>query len=144
MPCLSVYATADEYAGFFCMGTLTAAEEAQIDVALQLVASDISAALAATNSCDCTWDDWATQLFAKISIIEAAVFHRCPCGRVKLSDATRQNWLVWATQLLEKIRAQEIPVCAGATAKDFPWGGWISTAWTEWSAAEILRRLTIT
>lgn len=143
MPCLSTYSTPASYEAFWCLETFTAAQIAQVTITLELVASNVNAMLAATGSCSCTWADWVAAFLSKLSIIEAAIVHKCHCGRARLTDADRAMYLNWLNTTYENIRSGKIVVCQGATAIDYPAGGWAEHAWTEWNAARILEKLNV-
>jgi len=99
MACDSSYATPQQFFDFFQMSCSSADEESQAQIYLDLVASDIHAALAATGACDCTFALWANGYLAKINIIEAAVLFQQPCGP-ELSEEMKKAYLEWVTREL--------------------------------------------
>jgi hypothetical protein len=117
---------------------LTGTEQASIELYLAITAADISAALAATNSCSCTWQSWVWDWLAKLNIIEAAAFYSCPCGNTRLSDEQKQNLLVWATAQLEELRNGNIAVCSGDSGKTYPAIAVAEINHTMWSELEII------
>ena len=60
---------------------VTTIERGQIELALDIAASDVHAALAATGQCDCTWASWAANFVSKLNIIDAAAYYQCRCGQ---------------------------------------------------------------
>ena len=143
MPCLPSYSDAESYAAVGGVEDFTAAQEAQVTITLTLVASNVNAMLAATGSCACTWADWVAAFLAKLSIIEAAIVHKCHCGRARLTDPDRAMYLNWLNTTYENLRSGKLVVCQNATAVDYPAGGWAEHAWTEWNAARLLEKLNV-
>lgn len=117
---------------------LNSAEKAAIELYLDITASDIHAALAATASCDCTLASWAEAYLQKLNIIEAGVFHTCPCAEPSISDQDRATYLTWIDAQLELIRTGKIAVCQGETGSEYPAGGAIELGLTEWNSAQIV------
>ena len=91
MSCTGAYATFQQYADFFCIDCTDSDSEQQIESYLELAASDIHVALAATGACDCTLAPWALTYLAKLNIIDAAAYYQCPtpCSSPRLSDEMR-------------------------------------------------------
>lgn len=120
------------------ISTLDATQLATIEHYLNITAVDITIALRSVAACDCTWwtefSDWAK----KINIVEAALFHKCPCAAPTINDAQMQILIQWADQQLERIRTMEFDPCDGHTGKDFPVTGWAEQASTEFAAADII------
>ena len=139
MACEGRYATAQEYADFFCIGTsLSATERSQIESVLDLSAGDIHAARQAVGACDCTVSAGVAMLLAKLNIILAGVFRNCPCAPNNLTDAQSQFYLTWATERLIAISSGRWELCEGETGSDFPAVGWAEHAGTEFSRAETI------
>jgi len=141
MACTGAYATADDFADFWCLATtLTAEEEAAIDVFLALAAADIHAALAASGACDCTLASWATPFLKKLNVIDAAVIHNCPCGSAsnRWSDAVKMGMLTWISTQLDHLRTGALEVCDGETGIDFPYVDTIERNLTPWNEAQII------
>jgi len=113
-------------------------DQAQIETYLQIAASDIHAAMAATGACDCSLAAWATEYLRKLNVIDAAVIHACPCGRAQISDDMKGTWLEWLDRQFELLRTGAIDVCDGATGADFPAIGWAQQSVTEFAAARII------
>ncbi len=116
---------------------LTGKQIALLEHQLAVVAGNIHAALAATGACDCTLADWALDYLAKLNIIEAAAFHRCPCDR-KLSNEDKAAYLEWMNEQLRMIRDNEIELCAGHTAKGWPAVAWAEQGVTAFNEARII------
>lgn len=117
---------------------LTSMEAATAELYLDIAASDIHAAMAASGACDCNLASWAFSFLAKLNIIEAAVMYNCPCGQPKFSDEAKRMWLDWASTQLEAIRDGRIELCAGATGSEFPAIGWAEQGVTEFAQVKIL------
>ena len=117
---------------------ITTMERGQIEGALDIAASDVMAALAATGQCDCTWAAWGATLAAKLNIIDAASYYQGKCGSPRFTDAQRQNYLIWMGQQLDMIMMGKIDLCAGATGSTFPAVGWAQQASTPFATADII------
>lgn len=117
---------------------VTTIEEGQIELALDIAASDIHAALAASAQCDCTGASWANNLAKKLNIIDAASYYQGKCGMPKFTNEQRSGYLAWMSQQLEMIMMSRIDLCAGATGADFPAYGVAEQVTTEFARAEII------
>ena len=139
MACAGAYASAAEYAAFWCVGDLPLSDDetAMIDTYLGIAASDVHASLAAAGMCDCTLADWATPYLKKLNLIDAAIFHRCPCGRPELTDAQKTAYLFWINEQLTLIRESKMDLCAGETGASFPAQAWGRQGLTAWATAEL-------
>jgi len=136
--CVGRYATAQQYADFFCIGTLSATETAAVESALDLASGDIHVARQSVDACDCTISAGVAMLLARLNIILAGVFRNCPCAPVGLTDAQSQYYLTWATERLIAISSGRWELCEGETGSDFPAVGWAEHAGTEFSRAETI------
>jgi len=140
MACSGRYATAEQFAEYWCNDPmLTLEEQVVIEATLDRTAGAIHAARAATGGCDCTLASWAAEHLRFLNIIMAAVFHKCPCARVNLTDAEKASWLQYAQGELLAIRKGELELCDGYTAADFPALADAERTWTPWRAEEIVR-----
>ena len=117
---------------------ITAAERSTIEHYLNIAASDIHAAMAASGACDCTLASWATGLLEKLNIIDAAAYYTCSCGAPSMSDERKASLLDWMSQQLLMIRRGEIELCHGATGSDFPAIGWAEQSLTDFATAQII------
>jgi hypothetical protein len=108
MACDSTFATARDYATLICTSTLDIQKEAKINFQLNITAGAIHAAMSASDQCDCTLATWATNFLKKLNIIDAASYYVCPCAAPPITDAQRQNWLIWMNEQLTAIRKGEI------------------------------------
>lgn len=117
---------------------ITANEIATIEMYLDIAASDIHAALAASGACDCHLASWAANFLAKLNIIDAVAYYRCPCAKPDISDDARAAYLEWMNLQLDNIRTQKLELCGGATGTEFPAIDWASQSKTEFAAAEII------
>jgi len=111
---------------------------ATIERYLAIASGDIHAARAASGGCACTLASWAAEHLRKLCVVEAAVFHNCPCGNARLSDAMKQTYLRWVTDELANIRMGKIELCEGETGSEFPAVGWIEMGWSPWSQGQIV------
>lgn len=133
------WAEAQDFSDFWCLGyALGAEEQAAIETFLDLVATDIAAALAQSGMCDCTLASWARDYLKKLNIIEAAAFYQCPCANPKLTDDMRGRLIDWTSLQLDAIRTMKVDVCQGATGADYPAIGWAEMGLTEWNEAKII------
>ena len=117
---------------------ITAAERSTIEHYLNVAASDIHAALAASGACDCTLAGWAAGFLEKLNVIDAAAYYACPCGQPSMSDERKAGLLEWMNVQLRMIRAGELELCHGATGADFPAVGWAEQSLTDFAAAQII------
>lgn len=116
---------------------LTTIERSTIEIAMDLAAGDIFAALGAVGACDCTFADWAATMLAKINIIDAGAYYHGQCGSPKFTDAMRRDYLEFAQDFLNQIRDGEVELCANATGKKFPAMGIARSASTTFDAARM-------
>jgi len=141
MGCTARYATAQEFANFWCREPMCDEDKVKIEQFLDIAAADIHVALAATGMCDCTLASWATVFLKKINIIDAEVLQHClsRCGRTsEMGTAMRQMWLEWVTSQLEAIRMGKLELCAGHTSSDFPSMGWAEQGHSDFQKAQII------
>jgi len=117
---------------------VTTIERGQIELALDIAASDIHAALAATGQCDCTWASWADNFVAKLNIIDAASYYQGKCGTPKFTDDQRGRYLTWMSDQLNMLMLGRMDLCQGATGSDFPVVGWAEQGVTEFARADII------
>ena len=117
---------------------ITAAERSTIEHYLNIAASDIHAAMAASGACDCVLASWATGYLEKLNIIDAAAYYTCPCGAPSMSDERKGALLDWMSQQLLNIRTGAIELCHGHTGSDFPAIGWAEQSLTDFNAANII------
>jgi len=120
MACTGVaYASAAEYREFWRVDTWDqldpaklAAVDAEIDLALEITASNIDVALAAVDACSCTLPIWANNFLKKLNIIEAAALPKIACGPTLDTDM-RQIYLDWVNDWLTKIMDGTVDICGG-------------------------------
>lgn len=117
---------------------LGANQVATIERFLDIAASDIHVALAASGACDCALAGWANEYLKKLNVIDAAIYHKCPCGSAKLTDNERSAFLRWISEQLKALRKGELEVCQGATGADFPAVGWAEQSLTDRNTAQII------
>lgn len=120
---------------------MTAAEVATMEHHLDIAASDISAAMAASGQCDCALSAWATAplrgMLRKLNVIEAMVIYNCPCGSPAMKEERWPMWHDWINSTLVKIQDNVLELCQGETGSTFPAIGWAERNLTPWSGAEI-------
>ncbi len=136
MSCTGTYATALEFFSFWgrdCPGNEAALEAESF---LEITASDIHAALAASGACDCTLASWATVFLKKLNIIDAAVLYVNSC--IQLTDEQRKMFLDWISTQLSNIRNGTLELCSGETGSEYPAIGWAEQSVTEFAAAQIV------
>jgi hypothetical protein len=117
--------------------TLSADEASSIQLYLDITAADVYAAIASSGACDCTWTTWGTALVKKLNIIEAAVFHACPCGEPNLTNDQKTAYMEFVNEQLQKIIDGEIDICGG-TGSQFPALDWATQATTDFSKAQVI------
>lgn len=137
MGCPEFYATANDFATFFCE-TVSAEEEAQLNSTLRLAATRISMARQAQGACDCTLSATSIDYLKYLNCILAIVFYNCKCSNLNVTQEMRAMYLDAATKDLELIRTGKLELCAGETGSDFPWTGWAEQGWTEANQAQII------
>ena len=130
----ATWTNGDEYQ----IANMTGAERVTIENFLRIAASDINAALRATGACDCSLAADALVYLAKLNIIDAAIWHNCPCGRPDLSEEQRRSFLDWINRELDNLRTGAIDLCSGYTGREWPAIATAEMAWTDWRAAEIM------
>lgn len=117
---------------------ITAAQRSTIEHYLDVTAGDIHAARAASGGCDCTLAGWAHEHLEKLNIIEAGIFHECPCGDPKITDEQRRLYQEFITDQLAQIRDGRIELCEGETGSEYPAVGWAEQTVTEFNQALII------
>jgi hypothetical protein len=123
----------DEYRSAF----LTAAERADINHRLEVVAGDIHAVLMAVNACDCDLSAGGAAYLAALNILMARLFYDCPCSP-DLSDSDRDLYSSIVENRLNAIRIGDVDICSGATGSAWPSVGFAQKSWTEFSSAGII------
>ena len=138
MACTGQYATAQEFADFWCLlaDLSDPAVVAELNNVLTISAADIHAPLSAVGSCSCATPAWSLALLKKLNIIEAAVMYRCACGP-SLPVEEKRLWLEWLTKQFEDIRTGKIDLC-GLTGSEFPAFGVAERNLTPENAARII------
>lgn len=123
----------------YLIATLDAQQRAVVELNLNLAATDINAALAASGACDCPFSSHGAEFLKRLNVIIAAAFYGCSCGRpAQASAENRARWQEWAQLQLEMLRDGRLEMCAGETGADFPALGWAEQAWNEFAAAGIV------
>lgn len=117
---------------------LSGQEIAAIESMLDIAATDMHSALAASGACDCNFASWAEAYLAKLNIIDAMAFYNCTCGTNKLTDDMRNSYRTWVDAQLELIRTGKLELCSGETGSDFPYVTWAEQSATPFAAADII------
>lgn len=138
MSCSGAFADAQDYAAMWCITVDDPEEEATVNAYLEIAASDIHAALAAVGACDCTLAGWAVGYLKKLNVIDAAIYHSCPCATPRISDERRESLLNWMNLQLDNIRTGKVELCASATGSEYPVIGWAEIAHTPWAQLEVI------
>jgi len=121
----------------YLLVTITGAERTTIENYLDISASDIWVALAAVDACSCSVASWATGYLEKLNIVDALIFHRCPCGRPQMELDERKMFFDWVNNQLELLRTNKLDICAGATPADWPAVSFIEGSYTDFNSAVI-------
>ena len=141
MACTERFASAQEFANFWCWDEMCDDDKRKIQAFLDIAASDIHVAMAANDMCNCTLATWSTEYLKKINIIDAEVIQHClaTCGMASvMNDERRRLWLEWVNLQLDMIMTGKIELCAGETGKDFPYMGWAEQSHSDFTAAQII------
>ena len=120
------------------ISTISGADISRINFYLDTTAADIHSAMGASGQCDCTLASWASTYLAKLNIIEAGIFHQCPCNDNHLSEVQERMFLDWVTLEIEAITTGKKELCAGETGSEFPYTSWAEQSTTEFAAARII------
>ncbi len=137
MSCTSAYADADDFAEFWC-ASITDEERTGINRILELSATMIHAARDATNGCDCTLADWASNYLMTLNCMLAVTVYNCRCTNLNLTQEEKQMYLTAAREDLVNIRQGNIELCADATGAEFPATSWAAQGLNEFSKARIV------
>ncbi len=143
MTCTGRYAEVSDYDAFTCAGIdMTDPDQiAQVELYLDMAASDIQSALASAGACSCSLAAWTVNYLKKLNVIDAAVIHNCPCGSIP--DERKQLWVNWLNGQFELIRTGKLELCDGETGADYPAFATSVRAWTEFNTAEIMYQTLI-
>ena len=137
MTCAESYANANDFAIFWCID-IAPDEEATINRYLQLGATPIHAARAASGGCDCTLSSWATDYLITLNCILAATTYNCKCSNLRLTNDEKRLYMESTVEDLTLIREGKTELCAGETGFDFPYVGDAAQGVTEWAQARII------
>lgn len=140
MPCVGRYASATEYNNLICANLDLAdpAVVATIENALDLAASDVHMALAASNQCSCTMSAAGLVYVKKLNIMDAAVLQNCPCGNALRTPEDRTRVSEWLSGQYELIRQSKTVVCENATGSEYPAFGIAQYSFTDWNYIQII------
>jgi len=135
--CSGAYATANDFAAFWCI-EFSPDEEPQINRALQMASTPIHAARASNKACDCSLDEWAETYLTQLACILAATTYNCKCSNLALTVEEKRMYMEATTADLALIRTGQTELCAGETGTDFAVVGWAQYSFTERNAAKII------
>ncbi len=145
MACTGRYATAYEYDNLIragladpVTGIIPADIIATIENALDLAASDLHMALAASNQCSCTMSSHGLVYAKKINIMDAAVLQNCPCGNALRNPDDKQRVQTWLEGQYDLIRQSQTVLCQGATGADYPAFGIAQYSFTDWNTIQMI------
>ncbi len=136
MSCLGAFADYSDWEIFWSV-RVPDSEQTDINRYLEMAASDIHAALAATGACDCDLAAWAEQFLIKLNVIDAAALFESPCGPHLTADK-KQMYIDWISGQLEAIRTGKLELCAGETGSETPVLDWATPRLNEFAAAQIV------
>ncbi len=142
MTCSGAYATAEEYALFWCLDWPPddCAVQERIELALRVTAGRIHVARSSVGACDCSLSTESLQMLKEMNMDLAAILYNCPCGaaRGRLSDDMKQTMLLNITEMLNMISDGSWEVCDGETGANYPAIATAERGLTEWSEAQII------
>jgi hypothetical protein len=137
--CDDYYASAEQYTQFWCLNEDCDGEaSAAINTVLEIAASVINSAIAATGACSCTFASWVDKYLKMLNILVAASFHQCPCAKPRFSDDLRATYLEYANAQLELIRTGKIELCEGETGSEYPYCATAELGTTEFAQIQII------
>ena len=137
MTCSDTYAGFEDFATFWCI-EIAASEEAHVNRYLQLAATPIHAARAATGGCDCTLASWANDYLMTLNVILAATTYNCKCTNLRLTPEEKRMYMEAMAADLTLIREGKTELCAGETGSDFAYTGWANQGTTEFARTRII------
>lgn len=108
------WSNGDEY----WLADMSAEQRVQVEHYLDIAANDIHIARGASGGCDCTLSAFGQGFCKKLNIIDAAVWHECPCAKPTISDERRRDLLFWMNDQLEAIRTVKLELCQGETGSE--------------------------
>jgi len=124
----------DEYRLLIMDVELVAIVEEELDRA----AGDIHEAMMAANACDCTLSASSRTYLNKLNVIDAAIWHNCPCENPNLSDERKTQLSMWITERLTAIADGRVELCQGHTGTLWPSFGAAQQVHTVWDAEKII------
>jgi len=137
MTCTGAYSDANDFSTFWCVD-IPEDEEAEINRMLQLSATSIHAARAATGGCDCTLSDWATDCLKMLNCMLAVAVFNCQCSNLNLPREQKEMYMNATREDLTLIRTGQIELCAGATGLEYPAFGIAEYSFTEYNTARMI------
>jgi hypothetical protein len=137
MACSETYADANDFRNYWCIA-VEEEKEAQLNNILRRTASRINAARHASNQCDCSLADWATEYLKELNILAAVAIYKCPCSGLSMAPDERTAILAAVQADFQAIRESKIELCAGETGADFPYTGSAQQGISEFARAQII------
>ena len=99
MACDEYYSSPEEYLDFWCVQLNHPDEADQVKNYLRRAASTVNMARQAQGACDCTLSTASEQYLRDMTIVLAVIYHKCPCGRPKLTIEEQSNPVLHRVQL---------------------------------------------
>lgn len=137
MACSDAYATAQDFAQYWCI-EIEPDEEARLNLNLKRTAGRIHAARQANNQCSCDLSEWGADYLAELNVIAAAVTYKCPCSNLKLTPEEKVAWLEALQNDLASIRGGQIELCSGETGAEYPYVTWAERSLTVFNTRQIV------
>jgi hypothetical protein len=137
MSCDARFANADDFQAVWGC-EVNSDYESLINRQLDLSASQIHAAMAAVDACDCTLAGWAEKFLKHLNCVLAALTLQGPCPCPNLTTEEIRIYGEWINARLAEIRDGTIELCEGHTGKNYPAYGVAEIATTEFAARRIL------
>lgn len=117
---------------------MSAAAVATTEAFLDMAAGDVHAARMAADACDCTLRSGAAAYLKKLNVLDAAVWHNCPCDKPNISDSMRAAYLMEVRQMIDDVMTGKVELCQGETGSLFPAVAWAEHSVTEYNYALIV------
>jgi len=137
MACTGAYASAQDFWNYFNLSCLDNNAQMLLETILDITATDVMVAMAASGACDCALASWAPTYLKKLNIVDAAVMYMNPCGP-QFNDDQRRLFMDWINAQLEAIRTGKLELCAGETGSEFPAIDWAEHGVTEFNQTRII------
>jgi len=138
MACSGRFADAEDYQGIWA-DEYSAGHEPLILKLLDMAATQIHMAMAATGACDCTLASWAEDALKHLNCVIAALFVKgSGCPFPMLTQEEQEFYGRWVEERLREIRDGDVPLCQGDTGNKYPAVGWAEMSVTDFAARDII------